>query len=35
MKNTATEDLSGDKLNSLIESIDELFAEMDDNENET
>lgn len=35
MKNTATEDLSGDKLSRLIESIDEMFAEMDDNENET
>ena len=35
MKSTFTEDLTGDKLNRLIETVDEMFAEMDENENET
>ena len=35
MKSTITEDLTSDKLNRLIETIDEMFADLDENENET
>ena len=35
MKSINTEDLTADKLNLLIETIDEMFAEMDEIENET
>jgi hypothetical protein len=35
MKSTTTEDLKGETLNRLVETIDEMFAEMDENENET
>ena len=35
MKSINTEDLTADKLNRLIETIDEMFAEMDEIENET
>jgi hypothetical protein len=35
MKHTITEDLTGDKLNQLIESIDEMFADIYENENES
>jgi len=35
MKHTITEDLTGDTLNQLIESIDEMFADLYDNEHET
>ena len=35
MKSLNTEDLTVDKLNLLIETIDEMFAEMDEIENET
>jgi hypothetical protein len=34
MKSTITEDLTGDKLNRLIESLDEMFADLYENENE-
>ena len=34
MKHTITEDLTGDTLNQLIESIDELFADLYEKENE-
>lgn len=35
MKSIITEDLIGDKLNRLIETIDEMFVDPDENENET
>jgi len=35
MKSIITEDLTGDKLNRLIETIDEMFADLEKNENET
>jgi len=35
MKSTTTEDLTGEKLNQLIETIDEMFVDLDENENET
>lgn len=35
MKSMTTEDLKGETLNRLVELIDEMFAEMDENENET
>jgi hypothetical protein len=35
MKSTNTEDLTGEKLNRLIETIDEMFVDLDENENET
>lgn len=34
MKHIITEDLTGDTLNRLIESIDEMFADLYENENE-
>jgi hypothetical protein len=34
MKHIFTEDLTGDTLNQLIESIDEMFADLYENENE-
>jgi hypothetical protein len=35
MKSIHTEDLTADKLNQLLETIDEMFAEMDETENES
>ena len=35
MKNLIHEDLTGEKLNRLIETIDDIFMDMDENENET
>ena len=35
MNSTITEDLTGDKLNRLIELTDEMFADLYENENET
>jgi hypothetical protein len=34
MKSLINEDLTGEKLNQLIETIDEMFANLDENENE-
>jgi hypothetical protein len=35
MKSTITEDFTGDKLNRVIETIDEMLAKMEKSENET
>ena len=35
MKSIITEDLSDDKLNQLIETIDEMLVDLEKNENET
>ena len=35
MKSLINEDLTGDKLTQLIETIDEMFANPEENENET
>jgi hypothetical protein len=35
MKSLINEDLTGEKLNWLIETIDEMFVDLDENENET
>ena len=35
MKSTMNDDLTGDKLNWLIETVDEMFADLDENKNET
>jgi hypothetical protein len=35
MKMMLSEDLSRERLNWLIEHVDEMFSEMDENENET
>ncbi len=35
MKSMITEDLSDDKLNQLIESIDEMLVDLEKNDNET
>jgi hypothetical protein len=35
MKSLITEDLTADKLNRLIDTIEEMFADLYENENET